>query len=252
MSSFLFNDENTIGKHPEVVRWMRGAMNKKPPLPRYTKTWDLNIMLDYLKSKQMWDPTHSNPLNHLSLLQLTRRLVILLALTSGKRGQNLHLLDIDFLVIRGNVATFDIRVPVKNYSKVGDISLQTMSIKAYPPNRALCPLFTLTTYLNRTRLLRQSQKLLVISKKPHTEASRSSISRWTKEIMAGAGIDTEVFTPHSTRHASVSKAHEKGIPTPVIIDRAGWKSDCCFAKYYLKPIEKMGESDFQSAVLSCT
>ena len=67
--------------------------------------------------------------------------------------------------------------------------------------------------------------------------------------MENAGIDTTVYKPHSARSATVSKVASLGIPTDVILSRAGWKSDNCFAKYYLKLIELEGWSDFQSAVL---
>ncbi len=77
----------------------------------------------------------------------------------------------------------------------------------------------------------------------------ATIARWVKTVMENAGIDTSVYKPHSARSATVSKAASLGIPTDVILSRAGWKSDNCFAKYYLKPIELDGGSEFQSAVL---
>ncbi len=247
LSAFLFHDEKTIGKHPIVCRLMKGFLNKKPPLPRYTATWDINIVLDYLKSKKQF------PLSQLSLKELGERLAILLAITTGKRGQNLNLLDTNFMVQRGDTYRFDIRVPVKNYRDQSDVLLQQLEIKPYPPNPKLCPVKTLEAYLARTEKIRKSSALFVISKEPYTGASRATISRWVKTSMANAGVDIGVYKPHSTRHASVSKAHQMGIPTEVILSRAGWKSDCCFAKYYLKPIQNANQdaqSDFQSAVLS--
>ena len=66
--------------------------------------------------------------------------------------------------------------------------------------------------------------------------------------MEKAGIDTSVYKPHSARSATVSTVASLGIPTDVILSRAGWKSDNCFAKY-LKLIELEGGSEFQSDVL---
>ncbi len=54
--------------------------------------------------------------------------------------------------------------------------------------------------------------------------------------MENAGIDTSVYKPHSARSATVSKVASLGIPTDVILSRAAWKSDNCFAKYYIKLI----------------
>lgn len=65
---------------------MRGVFVLRPALPRYNVTWDVNIVLKYLKSL--------SPLSSLSLLQLSHKLVVLLALLSGQRGHTLHLIDI--------------------------------------------------------------------------------------------------------------------------------------------------------------
>ncbi len=72
--------------------------------------------------------------------------------------------------------------------------------------------------------------------------------------MHRSGIDTSVFTPHSTRSAVVSKAKMMGVQTDVILSRCAWKGEHCFAKYYLKPIEgkrqPLGQAkQFQSAIL---
>ncbi len=165
-----------------------------------------------------------------------------------QRGQNLHLLDLNYMVCRGNVRHFDIRVPVKNFANAGDISLQSVDFYEYPYDERLCPVKTLDRYIKVTKQLRMSPRLFLISIKPHTRASRATISRWIKTVMELSGIDITVYKPHSTRSASVSKAASLGIPTDVILSRAGWKSGNCFAKYYLKPIEGDGD-EFQSAVL---
>jgi len=39
-----------LGDHLFISRFMKGIFNLKPPLPRYTKTWDVNILLKYLKA----------------------------------------------------------------------------------------------------------------------------------------------------------------------------------------------------------
>ena len=37
-----------VGKHPTVTRLLKGAFHERPPLPRYTSTWDVNAVLLYL------------------------------------------------------------------------------------------------------------------------------------------------------------------------------------------------------------
>ncbi len=46
--------------------------------------------------------------------------------------------------------------------------------------------------------------------------------------MEKAGVYTSVYKPHSAISATASKVASLGIPTDVILSRAGWKSDICF------------------------
>lgn len=76
LSSFIqLNNFVNIGSHPLVRRFMRGVFVLRPSLPRYNVTWNVNIVLKYLKSL--------SPLSSLSLLQSSHKLVMLLALLSG-------------------------------------------------------------------------------------------------------------------------------------------------------------------------
>ncbi len=42
LCSIIFDTDKTIGKNEEVVRFMKGLLQNDPPLPHYSKTWDLN------------------------------------------------------------------------------------------------------------------------------------------------------------------------------------------------------------------
>ena len=39
-----------IGAHPLITRFMAGVFNLRPALPRYTFTWDVNVVLQYLNN----------------------------------------------------------------------------------------------------------------------------------------------------------------------------------------------------------
>ena len=56
-------------------------------LPKYNSTWDVSIVIDYLKTLF--------PLSNLSLKLLSCKVTMLLALLTGQRGQTLHLLTVD-------------------------------------------------------------------------------------------------------------------------------------------------------------
>ena len=41
---------STFGEHPDVKRFMKGIFQSRPSLPRYCKTWDVNLVLQYIGS----------------------------------------------------------------------------------------------------------------------------------------------------------------------------------------------------------
>ena len=56
-----------------------------------------------------------------------------------------------------------------------------------------------------------------------------------------AGVDVNIFSPHSTRAASTSKANRSGtVRLGTILKTAGWTNARTFAKFYDKPIEEEG------------
>ena len=78
-------DGYLAGQHPTVVRPMKGVFNKRPPLPRYTHSWDVSKVTSYISSLDVND--------NLSLKILSLKLVMLLALTRPTRSSDLSSLD---------------------------------------------------------------------------------------------------------------------------------------------------------------
>ena len=79
-------DGYSIGQHPMVTRLLKGIFIDRPPLPRYSHTWNVQTVLDYLISLGN---------NHkLSLKQLTWKTAMLLALTRPSRSADLSQPDI--------------------------------------------------------------------------------------------------------------------------------------------------------------
>ena len=52
---------------------------------------------------------------------------------------------------------------------------------------------------------------------PFKPVKAVTIGHWLKDVMKLAGIDTSVFTAHSTRSAATSKANSAGIPMSEIM-----------------------------------
>ena len=68
--------------------------------------------------------------------------------------------------------------------------------------------------------------------------SRDTISRWVKVVLDNAGIDTTVYSAHSTRAGATLKAYQS-VPLDILIKSAGWSSDSTFQKNYNKPVASM-------------
>ena len=66
----------------------------------------------------------------------------------------------------------------------------------------------------------------------------ATMARYVKTFLGMAGIDLTVFTAHSTRAASSSKANNLGLSLRDIAKAAGWKGTSTFQKHYKFPIKK--------------
>lgn len=226
ISSFISVLSGTqIGNNPIVKRFMAGVFNDKPALPRYNVTWDVSIVLDYLRKQ--------SPVRKLSLLALSKKLAMLFLLLSGHRGQSLVL--IDTRNIRCSTSAIKLTFgDLLKHSRPGTHAAE-LTLPAYAPDRRLCIVTVYKEYILRTEKLRNSQEhaLFLSSIKPHLAASRDTISKWIKSVLKSAGIDINIFTPHSVRAASTSSAK---VPLATIMRTACWTSAGTFQKYYKKPI----------------
>jgi len=169
----------------------------------------------------------------LSLEVLSKKLIILLALVTGQRMQTLSLIDIKNIVVREELIEIKIPERIKT-SKLGK-KQPVLILPFYRENLNICPANTLQYYLERTKDLRMNTSLLFISyRKPHKRATQT-LSRWVKDILQESGIDTDIFSAHSTRHASTSAAKLKGVNIDAIRKSAGWtEKSTTFTKFYDK------------------
>ena len=60
--------------------------------------------------------------------------------------------------------------------------------------------------------------------------------------LSAAGIDTAVFTPHSTCAASTSKAKAQSVSMDIIMSLAGWFKATTFQRFYNKETVDTGKA----------
>lgn len=223
-----------IGTDPQIKRLFKGIFKLRPSRPKYNDTWDPSIVLHFVEK---W-----YPLQELTFDKLTKKLVILLALTTAQRIQTLS-------VIRLNNIQFinsGVEIKITDLLKTSVPGKQQICIMLpyFRMKPEICPVLTLQYYINYTHKFRNlkldnTEKLLISFKKPHKYASRQTISRWIKQAMMDSGIDIKKFTPHSTRHASTSMANREGVTLDTIFKTAGWSvGSKVFANHYNRPLIK--------------
>ena len=240
LSSYVsLDDGSVVGQNPLVCRLLKGVFQSRPPKPKYTEVWDVQVVLTYLATL--------HPVESLTLKQLTLKLVMLLLLVSGQRGQTIHLLHINHMFVGDDKYTFVIPNHLKQ-SKPGVSNPQVVLESFERPS--ICVVTTLKEYLVRTKSLRGSgqSQLLLSFVKPYKPVSRDTVTRWVRCTLALAGIDVTKYSAHSTRAASVSAASRANVNIDDILQTAGWSSECCFARFYNKPIAKA--SSYARSVLS--
>ena len=217
----------SVGKHPLVCRYLKGIFNKLKPVPKFHNIWSVDVVLEYLGS--LW------PLTQINRKALTLKLVMLIVLTTGQRCQTLTYMDIseNYMTMNDQCFNFALTDYVKQDrpgSMLGNVTLYKY------PDKKLCVYETLQAYLQEMRLCRSSQRLFISYIKPFKAVTSATIGRWIKTVLTQAGIDTNVFTAHSTRSASTSKAAAAAVPVDVILATAGWSTESTFRRFYKRPV----------------
>ena len=194
-------------------------------------------MLDYLESL--------GENKEVSLMQLTWKAVMLLALTRPSRNADLSNLDISKRVYLPEGIKI-IPVTLAKQSRQGK-NINGFFFPSFPENKKLWPVETLRAYEARTAPIRgEISKLFLATIKPHKAVTSSTNARWLKRLLEGAAIDTKIFSAHSVQGASSSTASNMGITTGDILQSADWSSSSVFGRFYYKPIH---DPSYRRAVL---
>lgn len=239
-SALSLISRNKVGQDERVKRFFKGAFKIKPSFPKYDCTWNPNVVLDYLANLY--------PNNSLSLEQLTKKLVILLALSTGQRCQTLSLIRIPNIKISSERIIINITDIIKT-SGIGRAQPR-LDLPFFIQRPCVCPASTLVSYIAMTSTNRSSHddRLILTIKKPYHPASSQTLGRWIKQMLASSGIDTTVFSAHSTRHATTSAAQRAGVSVDVIRKTAGWSDQSAtFANFYNRPLINI-DSNFVNSI----
>ena len=219
---------NTLADHPLVKRFIKGIFNRKPPQPRYTYTWDVKLVFDYMIS--MGDN------ESLTLKNLTHKLVMLLMLCVCQRANTILAFDIEAMDAQPDKYIFYPSSLLKHQGQ-RNVNDEEFVYEKFEENKLLCPVETLNAYLTHRRVMKTGVSSLILTYgKPHRKPADDTLRRWVKCIMIEAGVDTKVFKPHSCRSASSSKAGKAGATLDTVLKYGSWKNVSTFTKFYYRDI----------------
>ena len=235
-------DGFSVGQHPYVTRLLKGALNKRPPKPRYSHTWNVDIMIKYIISL--------GKNSTLSLKVISMKLVTLFALTCPERISALASLDLRYCSVLPEGVSFKLTVPRKTGS--ADKPAEAFFAR-FDKDKKLCPVECLRQYLKLSRKVRPvipsslPDRLFISFIRPHKPVTSTTLGRWLRTFMSAAGIDSKIFKAHSVRGASTTAAANAFVPLSSIMSMADWSSASTFRTFYYKPLFN---SDFATGVLS--
>jgi hypothetical protein len=234
-----------IMQEPLVKDFLKGVTNRRPRVREPFPTWDLNMVLNALL-----EPPYE-PLEKASLKNVTIKTAFLIAITSAKRGSEIHALDVREEWCRVRPTGAYLRTNPFFLPKVrteGNINAVISLPRLFPQPksrieskfRPLCVVRALEHYIKATENLRKTTQLFVLhqeGQKLGSAATKTTVARW---IVSTIALAYEHFgrTPpkglkaHSTRGMSTSIALKWGVDFTEIARAASWASDTSFIKHY--------------------
>ena len=211
-------DGARIGAHPTIVSIMSGIKNLRPVKSRYHVIWDVQKVLNYIKT--LGEPSS------MSLKTLLLKTAMLLSLVMVSRVSEINLLETSSMCIpkEGNKIVFFHNNDERAKTESNSLVPLSLEIFAFEEDTSLCPVDMLNNYLSRTKELRGPHTpLLVKTVKPYSPVKRSTIANW-EQVLANCGVDISVFKAHSTRSAATSGAKVKGATIKDILSRGNWSN----------------------------
>ena len=168
---------NQIGCDPLVKRFMKGVFENRPAMPRYTSTWDPDIVTQYLDVDS----------GTLTNMELSRKALVLFLLGSGQRISNISELVLADIVFSSAGVTVNIPSVLKQ-TRPG-YHQKPVQFSEFPEKPHVCVVYQLRLYIERTKLARENcpgdgQPLWVTNAKPYKAATKNTLSNWVRFVLS--------------------------------------------------------------------
>ena len=141
---------------------------------------------------------------------LSKKVVTLLALLSGQRLQSISLIRLENIIEYSDGIRIKITDRTKTNKKNNPEPLLDFPFFFDYPE--ICIASAVLCYIERTinfqNVSNNNDFIFLTYKKPIHIASKQTLSRWVKNMLHDNGVDTTIFSSHSTRHASTSLSNK--------------------------------------------
>lgn len=238
-------DNVTVGSHPLVSLFLRGARRLRPPIIPRAPAWDLPLVLSAL-----CQPPYE-PLVQADLRWVSLKTAFLLAITSARRVSELHALSVSASCLQWNpdgsgvtlwpntaflpkvLSRFHCNQPIHL------VQFDPPPGDGGPGLELLCPVRSLRAYVTATAGIRKSDQLFLCygGAKLGCALSKQRLSHWVVDAIvhayeAGNNPLPSSIRCHSTRSVSTSWAALRGVPLETICAAASWASPSTFTRFY--------------------
>ena len=198
-------------------------------------SWSINDVLASL-AEPPYEPMHNAPLEC-----LTHKTLFLVAAASARRRSCLHALTLKtgfFRIDQAGVRMLpDPSFLAKNQTasfSPEEIFLPTIgNMSSIHEDKKWCPVRALKWYIKRTKTIRQSENLFLLPRRPHSPASKDTISRWIRDLIRPHADQDQQVRAHDVRGHATSRAWFARVPLEDIMRAAAWKTPSSFVGFYL-------------------
>lgn len=226
-TAFALTGDFSVSHCKAITAFMKGVKRQDGTPIRYDTTWDPAPLLQVIES---WPPSQD-----LSTVQLTNKLVTLLAMAIIGRGSDLAALSSETQVTEDGVLLTNVSVLKQQHS--GFVQLH-MPIRFNRIRPKLCPVTTLRTYLDRVSPWRNSSRnsarfLILCNNEPHRPMGAQRIAKIIGAVMKLAGVPPK-YKPGSIRHAVSTAMIDAGIPVEEVVALGRWSGKAIIQKFYIR------------------
>ena len=251
IQSVLRHNDINISQNQDISDVIKSFIIERPVAKKTIVGWNIDIVLKHLCSSKY------EPLNEISLRDLTKKTLFLLTMALAKRVSEMQAISCDVgFTQEGAIVSLTMGFRAKNDNKVKRLP-RNFTVKSLTQlvgqeeERKLCPVRALRAYLERTKSLREKQvkNLFLAPKNPLRPASKNALAYFLKTTVLEAhrNVTDETLRickvkSQEVRAVSTSLSFAHNMSIDSVIEAAQWRSNTVFAGHYLKEVSVQYEN----------